>query len=447
MAKLDIMSSLFASNLGVIPKVSPQGQIVPAPSKVVVYGGDTYGTVISKEAGGAAYTFTLPGAAGTAGQSLRCNSSDPRQQEWYTPAAFVSGGDGGGEDGSPVVVAPSGGGGEPPDQNGDIDLSDVLGGVLGLFPSINGTMSSGTTTKAWAATNSRRVGVLDAESSAIGIEIPSTGVTSYTVTLPAAVGATDQSLRTSNGTGSLEWFDAVEAPASSTDEAIVRFDGTTGQLIQNSAITVSNTGDIVPTTTGQRVGLTSAQWNSVVSRETILYDSTGANFITFNRPTGGANLNITYPSDSCSVNETLATSDISGTMEWVGLQGGEYTPTFSSESNLASVTSLGFWFQRVGDTITVTGSAQFTVGVSGSLQLGTVEFTLPVDRINNFTTTSQLRGGAVSAVNSTADSGSSQGGYLESVSGVKRGKLYVKINTADIAHVWIAGFSYSYSSA
>ena len=36
----------------------------------------------------------------------------------------------------------------------------------------------------------------------------------------------------------------VTGPSSSTDNALVRYDGTTGKLVQNSVVTVSDTGDI-----------------------------------------------------------------------------------------------------------------------------------------------------------------------------------------------------------
>mgnify|MGYP001567216759 CR=1 FL=1 len=50
-----------------------------------------------------------------------------------------------------------------------------------------------------------------------------------------------------NTAGAVSWATAagdVAGPASSTDNAIVRFDSTTGKLIQNSGITISDTSDI-----------------------------------------------------------------------------------------------------------------------------------------------------------------------------------------------------------
>lgn len=57
----------------------------------------------------------------------------------------------------------------------------------------------------------------------------------------------------STGVGDTGWVELAAAggtgdvvgPASSTDNAIVRYDGTTGKLVQNSAVTISDTGDFV----------------------------------------------------------------------------------------------------------------------------------------------------------------------------------------------------------
>jgi hypothetical protein len=48
-----------------------------------------------------------------------------------------------------------------------------------------------------------------------------------------------------NGSGTLSWnSDVVIGPASATTNAIARYDGTTGKLIKNSAVTVNDTGDL-----------------------------------------------------------------------------------------------------------------------------------------------------------------------------------------------------------
>jgi uncharacterized protein YjbI with pentapeptide repeats len=73
---------------------------------------------------------------------------------------------------------------------------------------------------------------------------------STTYTLPSADGSSGQVLST-NGSGTLSWATAggggsgdVVGPASATDNAIARFDLTTGKLIQNSVVIVDDSGTI-----------------------------------------------------------------------------------------------------------------------------------------------------------------------------------------------------------
>jgi hypothetical protein len=91
---------------------------------------------------------------------------------------------------------------------------------------------------------------LGATSGYVGIQA-ATNAGSTTYTLPSADGSSGQVLST-NGTGTLSWTTAgggggtgdVVGPASSTDNAIARFDLTTGKLIQNSSVIVDDSGSI-----------------------------------------------------------------------------------------------------------------------------------------------------------------------------------------------------------
>jgi len=91
---------------------------------------------------------------------------------------------------------------------------------------------------------------LGATSGYVGIQ-GATNAGSTTYTLPSADGTSGQVLST-NGTGTLSWTTAgggggtgdVVGPASSTDNAIARFDSTTGKLIQNSVVIVDDAGTI-----------------------------------------------------------------------------------------------------------------------------------------------------------------------------------------------------------
>ena len=83
-----------------------------------------------------------------------------------------------------------------------------------------------------------------------GITVPSTITTSYTLTLPDGVGTSGQFLRTDgNNPATLVWATAagagdVSGPGSSTDNAIVRWDGISGTAIQNSSVLLSDTDSI-----------------------------------------------------------------------------------------------------------------------------------------------------------------------------------------------------------
>lgn len=99
----------------------------------------------------------------------------------------------------------------------------------------------------------------------ITVQAPASIAASYTLTLPIDDGDNLQFLQT-NGSGVLAWATPtgsgdVVGPASATDNAVARFDGTTGKLIQNSVVTIADTtGNIagfqVLTFTGSTSGTT-----------------------------------------------------------------------------------------------------------------------------------------------------------------------------------------------
>jgi hypothetical protein len=82
----------------------------------------------------------------------------------------------------------------------------------------------------------------------VALQAPATIATSYTLTLPVDDGTAGQALIT-DGSGVLSWSTAasgdVYGPASATDNAVARYDGTTGKIIQNSAVTIADDGSTV----------------------------------------------------------------------------------------------------------------------------------------------------------------------------------------------------------
>ena len=81
----------------------------------------------------------------------------------------------------------------------------------------------------------------------VALQAPGTIATSYTLTLPVDDGTNGQTL-TTDGSGVLSWATpasgGVTGPVSSTDNAIARYDGTTGALIQDSGVTIDDSNNV-----------------------------------------------------------------------------------------------------------------------------------------------------------------------------------------------------------
>ena len=114
----------------------------------------------------------------------------------------------------------------------------------------NGTVTTLSGTQASITSiNHAVVRLLGSTSGYVGLQgAAAAGSTTYT--LPSADGSNGQVLAT-NGSGTLSWATAggggggdVVGPASATDNAITRFDLTTGKLIQNSTVILDDSGTI-----------------------------------------------------------------------------------------------------------------------------------------------------------------------------------------------------------
>ncbi len=82
----------------------------------------------------------------------------------------------------------------------------------------------------------------------VGLKAPSTLIASSTYTLPAAVGTTGQVLSLTGTPGELGWVNPatgdVRGPGSATNNAVTRFDSTTGKIIKNSVVAITDAGDV-----------------------------------------------------------------------------------------------------------------------------------------------------------------------------------------------------------
>ena len=117
----------------------------------------------------------------------------------------------------------------------------------------------------------------------VALQAPATLASSYTLTLPVDDGTNGQALVT-DGNGVLSWFSAasgdVYGPASATDNAVARYDGTTGKIIQNSAVTIADT-------TGDMAGVGTLTLNSTLGVKTAA--SAEYNILVGGNLTGGVN--------------------------------------------------------------------------------------------------------------------------------------------------------------
>lgn len=169
-----------------------------------------------------------------------------------------------------------------------------------------------------------------------------TGLTKATLTAGSNVTIT-------NGNGTITIASTnpggdVVGPASATDNAIVRFDGTTGKLVQNSAVTVADTtGDI-----------TGGAYNKV----TITAPATSATLTIANGKTLTANNSITLAGTDAT---TMTFPSTSGTVAVLGV-----AQTFTAVQTLTDPAIIGTITE---DIFTITDGAAFEVDPgNGSIQ-------------------------------------------------------------------------------
>lgn len=173
--------------------------------------------------------------------------------------------------------------------------------------------------------------------------------------LPSYTGNANKVLSINSGGTDVEWTTPavgtgdVVGPSSATDNAFVRFDLTTGKLIQNSSATLNDSG--APTF----VGSVAVSGTSATGADIKLYEDTdnGTNYVGLKAPASiASDVTWTLPSTDGTNGQALVT-DGSGTLSWT-TAGGSVTisndtstatdvyPTFvSSTSGTASSLNTG----------------------------------------------------------------------------------------------------------
>ena len=213
--------------------------------------------------------------------------------------------------------------------------------------------SSGVTISDTADLAGTKTIALSGSSSGVVTLQAAAATTSHTLTLPVVVGATGTFLKASNGTGTLTWATPtgdVAGPSSSTDNAVARFDTTTGKLLQNSGVTISDTADVAGAKTLAMSGSTSGALTMQTAAITVDY--------TVTLP-GGVGASGTY----------LKASNGTGTLAWA--TAGDVTgPSSSTNNQIARFDSTtGKLLKTASPTISDTAdlAGVKTLAMSGSI--------------------------------------------------------------------------------
>lgn len=200
----------------------------------------------------------------------------------------------------------------------------------------------------------------------IGLCAAATIPTSFTLVLPDSFGSAGQFLRTDgNNPATLTWTTPagtgdVVGPASATDNAIARFDLTTGKLIQNSGITISDTNVLTGATS---IVLESGTFDTTIAVAT---QTTSAPIVTIPDLAGvSGNFVITNASQTLT-NKTLTSPSITGATFSLDDTGSAFNLSLVSTSSpvLSADRALTLNVNNANRTISLAGNLTFGGTVS-----------------------------------------------------------------------------------
>ena len=187
--------------------------------------------------------------------------------------------------------------------------------VLPRFSTTNGKEIKASTVSVSDGADVGGVKTLGLSGSTSGVLTVQTAATttSHTLTFPGAQGGVGTYLK-NNGSGTLSWSTSgdVVGPASSVDNTIARFDGTTGKVVQGSGVSVNDTADVGGVKTlglsGSTSGVLTVQTAATTTPHTLTFPGVQGGNNTFLRNNGSGGLTWTTISGNV-LNNFTAISD------------------------------------------------------------------------------------------------------------------------------------------
>ncbi len=278
----------------------------------------------------------------------------------------------------------------------------------------------------------------------VALQAPGTVSTAYTVTMPGAVGSSGQGLRTSDGSGTLEWFTLEIGDITNVIAGTgLTGGGTTGAVtlnviggtgidanaddiaIDSTVTTLTGTQTLTnktltsPTISGGTVSAT--QVDITAQGDLRLQDTTGGQYVALQAPgTVSTSWTATFPAAVGSSGQALRTSDGSGTLEWFTPEVGDITGVTAGAGLTGGGTSGTVTLDVVGGTgitanandiaidatvATLTGSQTLT---NKGIDLGTNTLTGSVAEFNTALQSASFAtlAGTETLTNKTVDSAS-----------------------------------------
>lgn len=303
---------------------------------------------------------------------------------------------------------------------GTVTSVALSGGTTGLTVSGSPVTTSGTITLAGTlAVANGGTGSTTASTARTALGSTTVGDSFYTLTNPSAItfprinadntvtalSATNFRTAIGAGTGNGD----VTGPSSSTDNAFVRFDLTTGKLLQNSTgATLDDAGAATFT------GSVNVAGTSATGADIKLYEDTdnGTNYVSFKAPsTIAANITWTLP-NADGTNGQVLTTNGSGTLSWGSAGSSMVYPGagIAVSTGSAWTTSLT---APAGDLVGTTATQTLTNKTLTSPKVGTAildqngnevfAITATVSAVNEFTVTNATTGNSPSITASGGD--------------------------------------------